>query len=350
SAKPSLEKAEKQLAELGVGRVASICGRYFAMDRDNRWERTKKAYDLLVHGEGEAFDDPVEAVEASYENDVTDEFIEPRRIEYDDDTFGTLVEDGDAVIFFNFRGDRARQLTRAFTQDDFDGFDRGEKLDIHYVTFSPYDKTFDVPVAFEKLDLRHTLGELLSERGGTQLRAAETEKYPHVTFFFSGGREEPFEGEDRIMVPSPKVATYDLQPEMSAPELAERVAAALAEETYNFVCLNFANPDMVGHTGDFDAAVKAIETVDAATRKVVEAAREHGYVVSIIADHGNADRMKNPDGSPNTAHTTNLVPHLIIKEGFDGPIRDGKLGDVAPTILALLDEEVPYEMSGEILI
>ncbi len=346
---------EKKAQEIGVGRIDSIVGRYYAMDRDKRWERTEIAYRLLVDGEGEVFHDPVQALEASYAEGVTDEFVKPRIIQYDDvdvnfGKHGTRIENGDSVIFFNFRGDRARQITRAFTDPDFDGFDRGEMLDLHFVIFSPYDETFDLPVAFKKINLTNTLGEVISRHGGTQLRAAETEKYPHVTFFFSGGREEPFEGEDRILVPSPKVPTYDLQPEMSAPELAERVATAIAKKDYNFVCLNFANPDMVGHTGVFEAAVKAIEAVDAGVQKVVDAALANGYSVSIIADHGNADKMKNPDGSPNTAHTTALVPHLIIWDDFKGPIRDGKLGDIAPTILKILGVEKPAEMTGDVLI
>ncbi|MEX0599634.1 MAG: 2,3-bisphosphoglycerate-independent phosphoglycerate mutase, partial [Rhodothermales bacterium] len=236
------------------------------------------------------------------------------------------------------------------TDADFSGFDRGRRLDLQFTIFSPYDESFDLPVAFRKVNLEQTLGEVISERGGRQLRMAETEKYAHVTYFFSGGREEAFEGEDRILVPSPKVATYDLQPEMSAPEVARRAADALSKEVYRFVCLNFANPDMVGHTGDFDAAVKAIEAVDAGTKTVVEAALEHGYSVSIIADHGNADKMRNPDGSPHTAHTTALVPHLVIKDGFEGPIKDGKLGDVAPTILSILGISPPEEMDGDVLI
>lgn len=339
----------KKADEIGVGRIVSIVGRYYAMDRDQRWERTKQAFDLLRDGVGEVFDDPVTALRASYNDGITDEFVRPRRIDYQDGA-NTRIEDGDAIIFYNFRADRARQLTRAFTEDGFDGFDRGKKLDLYYVTFTPYHEEFGLPIAFKKLNLTHTLGETICRLGGTQLRAAETEKYPHVTFFFSGGREEPFEGEERILVPSPKVATYDLQPEMSAPELADRVAAALSEEKYNLVVLNFANPDMVGHTGVFEAAVKAVEAVDECTRKVVEAALAHGYSVNIIADHGNADKMRNPDGTPHTAHTTALVPHLIIKEGFNGPIKDGKLGDIAPTILRILDQEIPEEMTGDVLI
>jgi 2,3-bisphosphoglycerate-independent phosphoglycerate mutase len=341
-------------AEVGVGQLASIVGRYYAMDRDERWERTERAYRLLTEGTGEAFDDPVTALEASYDDDVTDEFVEPRRIraEHDDavGTNGTRVEDGDAVVFYNFRADRARQLTRAFTDASFDGFERERLSDLEFVMMTPYDDDFDLPIAFDRVNLEGTLGEVLSERGGRQLRVAETEKYAHVTYFFSGGREAPFEGEDRIVVPSPEVSTYDLQPEMSAPEVARRTEEALEETDYNLVVLNFANPDMVGHTGDFEAAVEACEAVDDAARRVVEAAQTHDYSVSVIADHGNADKLKNPDGSPHTAHTTALVPHIVLKDGFDGPVADGKLGDVAPTILALLDEEIPASMDGDVLV
>ena len=344
---------QEAAADVGVGRLVSIVGRYYAMDRDERWERIEKAYRLLTEGAGEVFDDPVAALEASYDEDVTDEFVEPRRIRGEKENafgeHGTRVEDGDAVIFFNFRADRARQLTRAFTDSQFNGFER-DQLSLEYVMMTPYDDAFDLPIAFDRVNLENTLGEVISRRGGTQLRVAETEKYAHVTYFFSGGREDPFENEDRILVQSPDVATYDLQPEMSAPEVAERTEEALDETPYNLVVLNFANPDMVGHTGDFEAAVTACEAVDVAARQVVEAARRNGYSVSIIADHGNADKLKNPDGSPHTAHTTALVPHIILKDGFDGPIQDGKLGDVAPTILAMLGEEAPEDMDGEVLV
>lgn len=349
-----VQQFQKAAQEIGVGRLVSIVGRYYAMDRDERWDRIEKAYRLLTEGTGESFEDPVSALEASYEEDVTDEFVLPRQIHVDEESAfgerGTRVEDGDAVIFFNFRADRARQLTRAFTDPSFDVFEREPLEDLHFVMMTPYDKEFDLPVAFEKVDLQDTLGEVISRRGGRQLRAAETEKYAHVTYFFSGGREEPFEGEDRILVPSPQVDTYDLQPEMSAPEVAERVSEAISDVAYNLVVLNFANPDMVGHTGDFEAAVAACEAVDRSTRQVVEAARRHDYSISVIADHGNADKMRNPDSSAHTAHTTALVPHIIIKEGFDGPVRDGKLGDVAPTILALLEEDIPEAMDGEVLV
>ena len=341
-ARQFLERAD----ETGVGVLASVVGRYYAMDRDNRWARTELAYRLLVDGEGAVFDDPLTAFRASYDAGVTDEFIKPVRIETETEC---RVTGGDVVIYFNFRADRARQLTRAFTWDTFDGF-RVEDLDLHFVTFTPYEEDFELPVAFPKVNLENTIGEIIASLGRRQLRAAETEKYPHVTYFFSGGRELEFPGEDRILVPSPKVATYDLQPEMSAPEVAERVAKALSSEDYALVVLNFANPDMVGHTGVFEAAVAAVEAVDAATRVVVESALANGYSVQIIADHGNADKMRNPDGSPHTAHTTALVPHLVIRNGFSGPVRKGKLGDVAPTILKILGIDQPEEMTGEALV
>ncbi len=329
----------------GVGGVASVVGRYWAMDRDHRWERTERAYRLLVDGVGAAYDDPVDYLEASYAAGVTDEFVEPGRLAGPAGE-GTRVADGDAVVFFNFRSDRGRQLTEAFMAPAFDGFDRGPRLDLHYVTMTAYSAAFDVPVAFGKPNLTDTLGEVVARAGLSQLRAAETEKYPHVTFFFNGGREEPSPGESRVLVPSPKVATYDLQPQMSAPELAARVARAIREEAPDLVVLNFANPDMVGHTGVFEAAVAAVEAVDQAARVVVEAARERGYTVEILADHGNADRMRNPDGSPHTAHTTVLVPHGIERPGWHGALRPGRLADVAPTVLASLGLEQPAAMTG----
>lgn len=337
---------EERLRTVGAGRIATVIGRYYAMDRDRRWERTRLAYDLLVEGKGDVYGSAVEALEASYDDGVTDEFVLPRRIEGIDGR----IRSGDAIVFFNFRADRGRQLTRAFIDEPFAGFDRERIENLFYVTLTPYDETFDVEVAFPKVNLRQTIGEVIASRGGRQLRAAETEKYPHVTFFFSGGREEPFEGEDRILIPSPKVATYDLQPEMSAPELASAVARYLVDSPVNFAVVNFANPDMVGHTGVFEAAVRAVETIDSGTKTIVDAALSAGYGVTIIADHGNADRMRNPDGSPHTAHTTALVPHLVIHPGISGPIRPGKLGDIAPTILHLLGEDLPEEMTGEILV
>ncbi len=342
------QQFQEEADSIGVGILASMVGRYYAMDRDNRWQRTELAYRLLVEGEARAAADPLEAFRRSYEDGVTDEFIKPVRIT-EPAGVNTRIESGDVVIFFNFRADRARQLTRALTDPSFTAFPVNQ-MELTYVTFTPYDEEFDLPIAFPKVNLTNTLGEVIAAGGRRQLRAAETEKYPHVTYFFSGGREEEYTGEDRILVPSPKVSTYDLQPEMSAPELAERLADVLRTEDYSLVVLNFANPDMVGHTGVFAAAVEAVEAVDAAARMVVEAALDGGYSVEIIADHGNADKMRNPDGSPHTAHTTALVPHVIIHEGFSGPIRPGKLGDVAPTILAMLGLETPAEMTGDVLI
>ncbi|GAB5534716.1 MAG: 2,3-bisphosphoglycerate-independent phosphoglycerate mutase [Rubricoccaceae bacterium] len=342
-----LRQLEAVMEEERVGVVGSVVGRYWAMDRDRRWERTEKAYRLLTEGAGESYLDAPAFLDASYADGTTDEFVEPG-ISQDGD--GTRIQDGDAVVFFNFRSDRGRQLTQAFTSPDFDGFDRGRQLDLHYVTFTPYSADFDLPVAFPKQNLSDTLGEVISKSGLTQVRAAETEKYPHVTFFFNGGQEVQFKGEDRILVPSPKVPTYDLQPEMSAPELADRVALAIREQAPDLIVLNFANPDMVGHTGVFEAAVAAVEAADAGARVVVEAALAASYTVEVIADHGNADKMRNPDGSPNTAHTTALVPHLIARDGFDGPIRPGKLGDVAPTILHLMGLDAPEAMTGDVLV
>jgi 2,3-bisphosphoglycerate-independent phosphoglycerate mutase len=348
------EQFDARASEIGVGRIVSIVGRYYAMDRDRRWDRTGSAYRCLVQGEGEVFATPEEAFRANYAAEVTDEFIKPVVIDYEDDERWSLANTrigvDDAILFFNFRADRARQLTRAFTDAGFGEFDRNGPVNAQFYTISPYDHSFECPVAFQKMDLTKTLGEIVSDAGGKQLRVAETEKYAHVTYFFSGGREEPFPGEERLLVQSPKVATYDLKPEMSAEEVARRTAEALATEKFNLVVLNFANPDMVGHTGVFEAAVNAVEAVDAGTRVVVEAALAHGYSITVLADHGNSDRMQNPDGSPHTAHTTVPVPHLIIKDGFNGPIRDGKLGDVAPTILRVLGLEAPPEMTGDVLL
>ena len=329
-----------------TGKVASVIGRYFAMDRDNRWERVKLAYDLMVHGEGTHATDAVESIEASYTAGVTDEFIKPVVLVDANDKPLAKIEKGDVVICFNFRTDRGREITVALTQKDFHEQNMF-KQDLYYVTMTNYDDTFNnVKVVFDKDNLSNTLGEVLEAAGKKQIRIAETEKYPHVTFFFSGGREEPFKGEKRLMAASPKVATYDLAPEMSANEIKEKIVAELKSKDPDFIVLNFANPDMVGHTGVFEAAVKACEVVDGCTETVVTAALENGYTVIVIADHGNADYMINEDGSPNTAHTTNLVPCILIDSNYSKSIKDGKLGDLAPTILELMGVNKPKEMTG----
>ncbi len=333
-----------------TGQVASITGRYFAMDRDKRWERVKLAYDAMVNGVGVQTRDISSAIEDSYQNGVTDEFIQPIVSVDDEGQPVAIIEPGDVVLCFNFRTDRGRQITMALTQQDY--ADHGmHKLDLYYVTMTNYDDTFKgVHALFGKDNLNNTLGEVLSRNGKQQIRIAETEKYPHVTFFFSGGREDEFEGEKRILCPSPKVSTYDLQPEMSARDIRDKIIPELEAGGVDFVCLNFANSDMVGHTGVFEAAVKACETVDQCTKAVVTAALGNGYTTIIIADHGNSDIMVNPDGSPNTAHTTNLVPCILVDSEFSGPISDGKLGDLAPTILTLMGVEIPVDMAGNILI
>ncbi len=347
--KTYLKEVEDHLAQ-STGKIASVVGRYYAMDRDKRWERVKLAYDLLVNGKGKAATNVAEALQASYNEEVTDEFVKP--IVMVDEAGAPLatIEEGDIVICFNFRTDRGRQITMALTQQDFDEQDM-HKLDLNYVTMAKYDETFKgVKVIFEKDNLDKTLGEVLEQHDKRQIRIAETEKYPHVTFFFSGGREEEFNGEKRILCPSPKVATYDLQPEMSAKDIRDQIIPMLKDKWPDFVCLNFANPDMVGHTGVFEAAVKACETVDGCAKAVTEVALENDYIVMIIADHGNSDIMINPDGSPNTAHTTNLVPYVVAGNGFDGTVKDGKLGDLAPTILKFMGIEIPAEMTGEVLV
>ena len=332
-----------------VGKIASVIGRYYAMDRDNRWERIKLAYDAMVLGEGEKSKNLLNSIKKSYANNVTDEFIRPIiQVGADNKPLATIAE-GDMVLCFNFRTDRGREITQALSQRDFVDF-KMKKLALDYLTLTAYDETFKgVQVLFEKDKLKNTLGEVLEKAGKKQIRIAETEKYPNVTFFFSGGREKEFIGESRILCPSPKVATYDLMPEMSAGEIALKITAEFKKKSANFICLNFANADMVGHTGDFDAAVKACEAVDAATEKVVKAASANEYTVIVIADHGNSDVMINEDGSPNTAHTTNLVPFILVdKEKIS--VKDGKLGDLAPTILQLMGIEIPEEMTGEILL
>ena len=332
------------------GKIASVVGRYYAMDRDNRWERVKLAYDALVHGEGEKSKDIQAAIKKSYDNNVTDEFIRPIiHVGADNKPLATIAE-GDLVICFNFRTDRGREITQVLTQKDFEDYNM-KKLSLNYITFTNYDETFQgVKVLFEKDNLNNTLGQVLEAAGKTQIRIAETEKYPHVTFFFSGGREKEFKGESRILCPSPKVATYDLKPEMSAFEIASKIIPELKKKSTDFICLNFANADMVGHTGDFEAAMKACEAVDQCTERVVNAALENNYTIMVIADHGNSDMMINEDGSPNTAHTTNLVPFILIDKQDSFQVKDGKLGDLAPTILKLIGLEIPKEITGDILI
>lgn len=344
-----MEDLEQHLKQT-TGKVASMIGRYYAMDRDKRWERVKLAYDLLVHGKGEKATDYKEVLQASYDKDITDEFIRP--VVFTDDQGQPLgtIEEGDVVMCFNFRTDRGREITMALTQQDFPEQDM-KKLDLYYLTMTSYDDTFKgVHVVFNKDNLKNTLGEVLEKNNKKQIRIAETEKYPHVTFFFSGGRETEFKDEKRLLCPSPKVATYDLQPEMSAQDIVGKINPELENEWPDFVCLNFANPDMVGHTGVFEAAVKACETVDACTKSVVETALKHDYTTIIIADHGNSDMMINPDGSPNTAHTTNLVPCILVDNDYDKPIKDGKLGDIAPTILELMGLQQPEDMDGNSLL
>ncbi|MEM6263468.1 MAG: 2,3-bisphosphoglycerate-independent phosphoglycerate mutase [Bacteroidota bacterium] len=350
--KDYLKDIESYLEAEGCGKIATVVGRYFAMDRDKRWERVKKAYDLLVHGTGSATSDVTAAVAASYNAGTTDEFIEPICVHENGKPVATIQE-GDAVLFFNFRTDRGRQLTQALHQEAFP--EQGmNPLDLHYCTMTQYDDSFQgVSVVYEPSHIDNGMGEYLASLGKQQIRIAETEKYPHVTFFFNGGREEPFEGEKRILCPSPKVATYDLQPEMSAAEIRDNIVRELEKGEVDYVCLNFANPDMVGHTGVFEAAVKACETVDACTQAVAEAAVSNGYKVLITADHGNADKMRNPDSSPNTAHTTALVPLILLDpEGKYTFKKDhiGKLGDLSPTSLHLMGIPVPEEMTGDILV
>lgn len=333
-----------------TGRLASVIGRYYAMDRDRRWERVRQAYDLLVHGKGNPTRDIDVAVKASYDNDVTDEFILPIVMTGENGKPVATIGDDDVVICFNFRTDRGREITEVLTQQDLPEFGM-KKLRLRYITMTTYDATFTgVQSVFRKDNLDNTLGKVLEQSGRRQIRIAETEKYPHVTFFFSGGREVPFEGESRILCPSPKVATYDLQPEMSANDIKGRIIPEMNNQSADFICLNFANPDMVGHTGVFEAAVKACETVDRCAGEVIEAARRNDYTVIVIADHGNADMMINPDGTPNTAHTTNLVPCILVDDSYDGKISDGKLGDLAPTILTLMGLPIPKEMNGNVLL
>ena len=332
-----------------TGKVASVVGRYYAMDRDKRWERVKQGYDLLVNGVGKKVTSATEGIKESYAEDVTDEFIKPICVVGADGNPVATIQEGDAVIFYNFRNDRAREMTTVLTQQDMPEAGM-HTIPLYYCCLTPYDDKFTgLHILFDKENVTDTIGEVVSKAGRTQLRIAETEKYAHVTFFFNGGREAPFEGEDRILINSPKVATYDLQPEMSAPEVAAALMDDLKTEKHDMVILNFANGDMVGHTGVYDAICKAVATIDELVGKVVEVARAHGYSVLITADHGNADYAVNPDGSPNTAHSLNPVQFIVVDDDVKS-VRDGRLADIAPTMLRLMGIPQPADMTGECLI
>ncbi|MFR2137689.1 MAG: 2,3-bisphosphoglycerate-independent phosphoglycerate mutase [Pseudoruminococcus massiliensis] len=346
SGKDFVEECANKLKEIGLGKIATVMGRYYAMDRDNRWDRVEKAYSAMVYGEGNKACCPVKVVEESYANDVTDEFVVPTVCEEN-----ATVKPGDSIVFFNFRPDRAREITRTFVDPEFKGFERKNGFfPLTYVCMTQYDASMpNVEVAFKPQSLKNTIGEYISNKGMTQLRIAETEKYAHVTFFFNGGVEQPYEGEDRILVKSPAVATYDLQPEMSAYEVTDKLVAAIKTGKYDMIILNYANCDMVGHTGVFEAAVKAVEAVDECVGKVVTAIREMDGVALITADHGNADKMIDTDGSPFTAHTTNLVPFCVV--GYPCELREGgRLADIAPTMLKIMGLPQPAEMTGESII
>lgn len=326
--------------------IASIIGRYYAMDRDERWERIKRAYDCLVNGKGQISSDPIKTLQESYDNGITDEFIEPLVVDQDG-----MIQEGDVVFFYNFRTDRPRQLTRVLTQEDKPEFGMST-IPLHFVTMTSYDQSFDdLHIVYHKDVIAKGMGEVIQDAGLSQVRIAETEKYPHVTFFFNGGREEVFEEEDRLLIPSPKVATYDMAPEMSAVEITDAICDRIDENPPDFICLNYANADMVGHTGDFAAAMKACEVTDACLKRLVTTALEKEYEIIVIADHGNSDYMINEDGSPHTAHTTNPVPIIYVSNNADSKsIKEGKLGDVAPTLLSLMGVDIPEEMTGLVLV
>lgn len=339
----------EQHMQKSTGRLASVIGRYYAMDRDKRWERVKRAYDLVVKGIGTPTQHAVASLESSYANNITDEFIEPLYLTDETGQPIATIQENDVVIFFNFRTDRGRELTEVLSQRDFPEYDM-KALSLYYVTLTNYDPTYkNIHVVYDKDNITETLGEVLEQHGKTQIRIAETEKYPHVTFFFSGGREQPFTGEQRLLCPSPKVATYDLQPEMSAYDLKDALIPELEKETADFVCLNFANGDMVGHTGIMEAAIKACEAVDKCAQEVIETALKHNYTTIVLADHGNCETMFNEDGSPNTAHTTNPVPIIIVDKDIK-QVTHGVLGDIAPTILKMMGIKQPEVMTGKPLV
>ena len=345
-----IKELDTHLQQTG-GALASVTGRFYAMDRDKRWERVKVAYDGMVHGSGTHTQDPLAAIEQSYNDGVTDEFIKPIIACDGNNTPLATIKDGDVVVCFNFRTDRCREITVALTQQSF-AEQNMHPLDLHYVTMTEYDKSFkNIGIIFGNKDLTNTLGEVLEANNKTQIRIAETEKYPHVTFFFSGGREQPFAGERRIMIPSPRtVTTYDQKPEMSAVEVTEAILPEIKAQSADFICLNFANADMVGHSGVWNAVIKAVETVDTCVSRIVPLALENGYAVFLTADHGNADFMINEDGTPNTAHTLNPVPLFLLSNDYTGTLKPGKLGDIAPTILKYMGIPIPPEMTGNVLI
>ncbi|XWN52276.1 2,3-bisphosphoglycerate-independent phosphoglycerate mutase [Anoxybacillus flavithermus] len=351
TAKTYIQQLNEQIAQIGVGEIATLSGRYYSMDRDKRWERVEKAYRAMVYGEGPAYRDALACVDDSYANGIYDEFVLPSVIVREDGTPVATIQDNDAVIFYNFRPDRAIQISNTFTNDDFRSFDRGPKhpKNLFFVCLTHFSETVKGYVAFKPTNLDNTLGEVLSQNGLKQLRIAETEKYPHVTFFMSGGREEKFPGEERILIDSPKVATYDLKPEMSAYEVTEALLKEIEADKFDAIILNYANPDMVGHSGKLEPTIRAVEAVDECLGKVVDAIIAKGGIAIITADHGNADEVVNPDGSPNTAHTTNPVPVIVTKKGITLR-QDGILGDLAPTMLDLLGLQQPKEMTGKTLI
>ncbi|RLQ96675.1 2,3-bisphosphoglycerate-independent phosphoglycerate mutase [Falsibacillus albus] len=351
TAKKYIKQTQEKFEEYGVGEFATLSGRYYSMDRDKRWERVEKSYRAMVYGEGPDYKDPIELVDDSYENGIYDEFVLPSVMTKDNGEPVATIKDDDAVIFYNFRPDRAIQISNTFTNKDFRSFDRGPKHpeNLFFVCLTHFSETVDGYVAFKPVNLDNTLGEVLSQNGLKQLRIAETEKYPHVTFFMSGGREEKFPGEERILIDSPKVATYDLKPEMSAYEVKDALVKEIKEDNFDAIILNFANPDMVGHSGKLEPTVKAIETVDECLGEIVDLINEKGGTAIITADHGNADEVVTVEGDPMTAHTTNPVPVIVTKEGIE--LRDGgKLGDLAPTMLDLLKVQQPEEMTGQTLI
>lgn len=352
SGRKYLNELNQKMREIGVGRIATVCGRYYAMDRDNRWERVKRAYDALTLGIGARVTDPIAGIEKSYENGVTDEFIEPMVVTDESDDPVATIKSGDSIIFFNFRADRARQLTRAFTGLNFDGFERERIKDLHYATFTQYDRSFNTPIVFPPISLKNILVDVFAQTGVENLRIAETEKYAHVTYFFNGGIEKEFPHESRILIPSPKVATYDLQPEMSAFKVTDQVCRAIDAGDTDVYIINFANADMVGHTGNLEAAIQAVEALDTCLGWVVGSIERVKGAALITADHGNCEQMIDPEtGGPHTAHTSNPVPFILCDPDFKGTLREmGALEDIAPTILELLGVEKPAEMTGRSLI